>query len=214
MRQRIGLRRKTNLRGRCAGFTLIETLIAMSLVAVALAGIISAYVSGIWLRQVNMEKAKARNAAEQTFSAIRGMENIVDAYLRFGGGALEETFEIRGLQGPAANEPPGRIIVWRLKSSLKNRVTPPKPDPASSLALSQIEILGAQAAFSSSFPSVIDTVANMTGSTAWDDYIDTNNDGVVDDKDEPQIMPVTIRIRWRSRSGMSTHYFSATIGRR
>jgi type II secretory pathway pseudopilin PulG len=205
-----GLRTK---RISCGGFSLIETLIAMSVLFIALAGIISANISSMRLRQVNGEKALARNAAERVFSAIRGMPGLVEAYQRFGGGGSEETFDVRGLQDPAPGQPVGRVIIWRRKNSLQNQVNPPQPDPGSALALSQDEILEAQATFLNNFPNAMDRVAGATG-TGWNDYVDTNNNGSVELGDDPQLMPVTLRIRWRSRTGVSTQYFSAIIGRR
>ena len=102
-----------------SGISLIETVIAMSILFIGLAGIVSAHISSMRLRQVNAERALSRNAAEQVFSGIRGMPGLVDAYQRFGGGGPEETFDVRGLQTPAPGQPVGRVIVWRLKNSLK-----------------------------------------------------------------------------------------------
>lgn len=195
------------------GFSLIETMITMTVLSISLMGIFSALITCMQVRKMNENNAMARNAAEGVLSGIRGMPGIVEAYQRFGGGGSEETFTVRGLQDPSANEPCGRVIVWRLKSSIKNRVNPPQPDPGSALAMSKDDVLAAQTAFAESYPNIMETMANMSG-TAWDDYIDTNTDGVVNDLDEPQIMAVTVRIRWRSHSGLNTRYFSGIIGRR
>ncbi len=195
------------------GFTLVELVITMSVLSIALTGIFSAVMSNMQLRKLNADKALARNAAERVLSGARGMPGIVEAYLRFGGGGPEEAFTIRGLQDPSTNETAGRVIVWRLKSSLQNNVNPSHPDPGSSLPLSQADILAVQASFASSFPNVMDTMANIPG-TGWDDYIDTNMDGVVNDSDDPQIIGISVRIRWRSHSGLITQYFSGLIGRK
>jgi type II secretory pathway pseudopilin PulG len=192
---------------------MIETMISMAVLMIAMASIMTTLLNGTRLRQVNEDNARARNAAEETLSAIRGMMNIPDAYNRFGGGGAEEIFNIRGLQGLAPNTPAGRVIVWRLKSSLKDRATPPQPDPGSALILSQNELLEAQRAFSDTYPGILDSAANATG-TAWDDFLDTNGDTFVDAADDPQVMPVTVRIRWQSQTGVITRYFSAIIGRR
>ncbi len=196
-----------------SGFGLVDTMIAMAILFIALAGILSAHVSFVALRRVNMEKALARNAAEQSFSAVRGMLGIVEAYSSYGGGTTGETFDIRGLQRPSASEPVGRIIVWRLRSSLKDQVNPPQPDPESSLTLDYSDLLAAQTAFISSFPDGMESISYATG-TGWNDYLDTNNDGAVDSADDPQLLLITIRIRWRSPSGVRTNYFSTIIGRR
>lgn len=196
-----------------SGFTLVETIVAMAVLFIAMAGVITANLSSMHLRQLNAQEAKARNAAEGVLSAIRGTPNLVEAYNRFGGGGPEERFDVRGLQGSLPGEPAGRVIVWRLKSSLKDRVNPPQPDPGSPFALSKTDILAAQARFSSSFPNVMDSVANTDG-TGWNDYLDTNTDGKVDSTDDPQLMGVSVRIRWRTSSGLSTQYFSAVIGKR
>ena len=111
-------------RNSSSGFSLLEMFISMSVLSIALAGIIAAILSNTQLRKMNEEKAMARNAAEQVFSGIRGQPDIVEAYNRYGGGGTNETFAIRGLQNPSANEPVGRVIIWRLKSSLKNGAAP------------------------------------------------------------------------------------------
>jgi len=196
-----------------SGFTLIETMISMSVMLIAVAGLVSSILMCVKLRQTNEEKAKARNAAEQTFSAIRGMSGIVDAYNRFGGGRSEETFSVSGLSDPSATEQAGRIIIWRLKDSLKDRTNPPNPDPDSSLAFSQTDIRDAQNSFSSSFPNEMESLADTPGIN-WTDFIDTNGDSLVNSGDSPQLMPVTLRLRWRTRTGMTTQYFSALIGQR
>lgn len=200
-------------RADSSGFSLLELFISMSVLSIALTGIISAILSNTQLRKMNEEKAMARNAAEQVFSGIRGQPDIVEAYNRYGGGGTNETFTVRGLQNPAANEPVGRVIVWRLKSSLKNGAAPPQPDPGSAMILSQEDILAAQRAFTSSFPTVLDMLPNTTG-TGWDDFLDTNNSGAVSSLDDPQVMPVTVRVRWRSSARMMTEYFSTVIGLR
>jgi hypothetical protein len=191
----------------------MEVLIALSALSIALIGIISAIITCTQLRQVNGEKAHARNAAEQIFSSIRETGGLLEAYNRYGGGGPEETFVVRGLQNPAPNQPAGRVIVWRDKDSLENRINPPQPDPDSPLAMSQNDILLAQAAFSESFPAVMDTLPFAAG-TGWDDFIDTNGNGFVDVSDDPQLFPVTVRIQWRSRTGTGTQYFSSVIGKK
>lgn len=212
MRYRYGLNLAMSSKNM-SGFSLVDTMIAMVMVFIAMAGILSAHVSFVTLRQTNMEKALARNAAEQSFSALRGMLGIVEAYSGYGGGSTGETFDVRSLQRPSANEPVGRVVVWRLRSSLEDQVNPPQPDPASSLTLDYNDLLAAQTAFSSSFPDVMESISYATG-TDWDDYLDTNDDGIVDSEDNPQLMPITIRIRWHSSSGVRTNYFSTIIGRR
>ena len=77
------------LRSTSKGFTLIEVIIAMSVLFIAVASIVSATLVCMQLRQLNHEKALARNSAEQVFSAIRGMPSIIDAYNRFGGSGPE-----------------------------------------------------------------------------------------------------------------------------
>ena len=59
----------------------------------------------------------------------------------------------------------------------------------------------------------VDSMPNAVG-TGWNDYLDTNGDGLVTGADDPQLMPVSVRIRWRSPSGIATQYYSAIIGRR
>jgi type II secretory pathway pseudopilin PulG len=195
------------------GFTLLETVIAMSVLFIAMAGLFSAILICSRLRQTNAEHAKARNAAEQIFSGIRGMPTIVDAYDRFGGGGSEETFDIEGLKPVSPNDPVGRVIVWRLKSGLKDRTTPPQPDPGSALAMSQDEIRAAQEAFSGGFPGMMEQSAYVSG-TGWDDFLDTNKNGFVESTDDPQLMAVTVRVRWQPHSGVATQYYSAVIGKR
>jgi len=205
---------KRSARRSTEGFTLIEIMVAVTVLVIALVGLFSALVTGMQLRRLNEEKSKVRNAAEQKLSSLRGMPTIVDAYSRFGGGGEAETFSIHGLADPSATEPAGRIIVWRNKTALKNRTNPPQPDPGSTLTpLTQQEILDAQASLSQSFLTLLDTAPDAEG-TAWTDFLNTNGDTVVDLADEPQIMPVTVRIRWRTRHGIVTQYFSTVIGNR
>lgn len=182
----------------------------MAVLVVAIVGLVSAILATTRLRQLNSEQSAARNEAERVLSAVRGMQSVRDAYARFGGGGSQETFDVHGLSGPSAGERPGRVIVWRRKSSLTNRAAPPQPDPLSALAIPAGDLLEAQASFSGSFPAPLDAVAGVTG-TAWDDYFDTDGDGAYNSLDDPRLMPVTVRIRWRSRSAVVTKYFSTVV---
>lgn len=205
-------RPRSTRRARTGGLTLVEIIIATSVLVVGLTGLVAAILSATRLRQMNAEYAKARAAAESTLSAIRGMPGLLQAYDRFGGGGDHETFAVQGLAEPSPGEPAGRVIVWRRKSALKND-PPPAPDPASTLPFPQDEILAAQQAFSTTFPAPLESSAGIQG-TGWNDFLDTNGDGIVDGADAPRILPVTVRIRWRSRSGVVTRYFSTVVGRR
>ena len=46
------------------------------------------------------------------------------------------------------------------------------------------------------------------------DFLDTNGDGWVDGTDDPSVVPVTVRVRWRSRNGIVTQYYSTVLGTR
>ncbi|MHC4599163.1 MAG: type IV pilus modification PilV family protein [Planctomycetota bacterium] len=124
---------RANIRGSTAGLTLLETIVAALILAVALVGLLAALVSEVRLRRINKERALARNAAERTLSAIRGMESLVEAYQRFGGVGPEATFDVRGLADPAPGERVGRVIVWRRKGGNP-------PDPASTPPLSGADL--------------------------------------------------------------------------
>ncbi|MHC4777270.1 MAG: type IV pilus modification PilV family protein, partial [Planctomycetota bacterium] len=50
------------------GLTLLEVIVSSLILSVALVGLIAALISETRLRQVNKEKALARNAAERTLS--------------------------------------------------------------------------------------------------------------------------------------------------
>lgn len=188
---------------RGEGFTLLEVIVATSVLAIALVGLISGLTSSMRLRQMNQDKALARNEAERVLSAIRGMPSIVEAYQRFGGAGSENTFDVYGLPQPAPNQPVGTVIVWRRKDGNP-------PDPAAATPLTAQDRLEAMARFGAPFP------LNMTGEEGpfGNDFLDTNLDGVVDGADTPTLMPVTVRIRWRSRNGIVTQYFSTIVGRR
>jgi prepilin-type N-terminal cleavage/methylation domain-containing protein len=183
------------------GMTLIEVIFATAILAVALVGLIAALLSSMRLRQMNAEKALARNAAEQALSAMRGMENLHSAYARFGGGGPEETFNVYGLAVPPGAAGVAQVIVWRRKAGNP-------PDPASTLALSAADIQEAQSRFGMPFPLSLVGKEGPAGA----DFIDTNGDGIVNAVDTPSLMPVTIRVRWRSRSGIITEYFSTVLG--
>lgn len=186
-----------------AGLTLIEVIVSSAVLAIALVGLISGLLSSMRLRELNNEKALARNAAEQTLSAIRGMPSIVDAYARFGGGGPEETFDVYGLAEPAAGTPVGRVFIWRSKLGAP-------PDPGSAIALSAADRNELHSYFGMTVPI---TLVGNEGPVS-NDFLDTTGDGVVDAADDPSLMPVTVRIQWRSRAGVITQYFSTVIGLR
>jgi type II secretory pathway pseudopilin PulG len=185
------------------GLTIIEVMISCMVLAIALVGLVSGLLSSMRLRELNNEKAIARNAAEQAISAIRGIPTITEAYARFGGSGPEESFDVYGLPGPGGGEAVGRVIVWRLKSGNP-------PDPASPLTLSAEDRLAAQTRLGMAFP--LPLIGNEGPGAS--DFLDTNGDGLVNGSDNPSLMPVTVRVRWRSRSGIVTEYFSTVIGLR
>jgi len=189
--------------GQDGGLSLIEVIVDTLILSVALVGLVAALISEMRLRQVNTEKALARDAAGRALSAIRGMLDLVEAYGRFGGGGPEETFDVHGLALPAPGTPVGRVIVWRDKGGNP-------PDPASSLPLAGADLQEARTRFGMAFPLTL--VGRETA--ARNDFLDTNGDGNVDGADRPSIMPVTIRLRWRSHSGIVTEYFNTIVGDR
>lgn len=185
------------------GLTMVEVVISCMVLAIALVGLVSGLLSSMRLREMNNEKATARNAAEQAISAIRGMPTIIEAYSRFGGGGPEETFDVYGLAAPGGGETVGRIIVWRLKSGNP-------ADPSSALNLTGQDLADARTRLGIAFPIPLIGDEGL----ARNDFLDTNGDGVANGADTPSLMPVTVRVRWRSRSGIVTEYFSTVIGRR
>ena len=190
---------------RRSGMTLIEVVISASILAIAMVALVSALLSGMRLREVNKEKALARNAAEQALSAIRGMgsgpQGIVDAYIRFGGGGGAETFDVYGLASPAPGESVGRVIVWRRKDGNP-------PDPLSALVWAPADLQEARARFGMNFPLGL---VGAEGPFA-NEYLDTDGNGTVNGADSPNLMPVTVRIRWRSRSAIVSEYYSTVVG--
>jgi prepilin-type N-terminal cleavage/methylation domain-containing protein len=183
---------------KARGFTLVEIMLALAVMAVGTIGLVSAIIGGMRLEQINAEKALARNAAERVLSGLRGHPNLREAYARYGGGGSGETFDVRGLS-PVPGESAGRVIVWRIKSAT------PKPDPQSAWDLDGLD--AARVAFG---PFPLPFVGNETA--AGGDFFDTDGDGDYDDDDDPSIMPVTVRIRWKSRSGVRTEHFSTVLG--
>ena len=188
-------------RSGSGGLTLLEVIISTAVLSVAMVGLVAGLLSAMRLRQLNEEKALARNAAERALSAMRGMPSISDAYDRFGGGGREETFDVYGLASPGGGELVGRVIVWRRKNGNP-------PDPDSAMTWPPADLLEARQRFGRPFPL---TMVGEEGPFGID-YLDTNADGVVDGTDTPSLMPVTVRIRWRSRAGIITEYFSTVIG--
>ena len=176
-------------------------VIASSILAIAMIALVSGLLSGMRLREQNKEKAMARNAAERVLSAMRGMPSIPDAYDRFGGGGVEETFDVYGLAGPGGGEQVGRVIVWRLKNGTV-------ADPDSSYVWTGNDFQMAQDRFGMPFPLTIVGNEGFHGT----DYLDTDVPVGVDALDNPTVMPVTVRVRWRSRNGILTEYFSTIIG--
>jgi type II secretory pathway pseudopilin PulG len=183
--------------------TLLEVVVSASILAIAMVGLVSALLSSMRLRELNKERAVARNAAEKTLSSLRGMGDIVGAYTRFGGGQTEETFDVTGLADPAPGQSVGRVIIWRQKHGNP-------PDPNSPIPWPGTDLQDARTSFGMAFPL---TMIGAEG-PAQVDYLDTNLDGFVNGADTPSLMPVTVRVRWRSRSGVITEYFSTVIGRR
>ncbi|MHC4779976.1 MAG: type IV pilus modification PilV family protein [Planctomycetota bacterium] len=197
------IEKRSGVPGRAeAAFSLIEVMVAASILAVALVGLVSALLSSMHLRQLNKEKAVARNAAERALSAIRGMPDIVQAYGRFGGGGPEEGFDVFGLAAVPGQQV-GRVIVWRRKNGAP-------PDPQSALPWTAPDLLAARNSMGTPFPL---PMVGMEGAASTD-YLDTDGDGGVDATDTPSLMPVTVRVRWRSRTGVITQYFSTVVGRR
>ena len=188
-------------RGSSAGLSLLETIVAALILAVALVGLLAALLSEVRLRRISKERALARNAAERTLSAIRGMPSLVEAYQRFGGAGPGESVDVHGLADPAAGEQVGRVIVWRRKGGNP-------PDPASALPLSGADLQEARTRFGMAFPL---TLTGAEGA-ANPDFLDTNTDGAVNAADMPSLMPVTVRIRWRSQSAVITEYFTTLVG--
>jgi hypothetical protein len=128
------------------------------------------------------------------------MPTLQEAYARFGGGGVEETFQVHGLAEPAPGVPVGRVIVWRSKNGNP-------PDPGSAIGWTADDRTEAQ-------NRIGGVPLTFTGgeTAAVSDYLDTNLNGSVDGADTPTIMPVTVRIRWRSHSSVVTEYFSTVIG--
>ena len=97
----------------------------------------------------------------------------------------------------------GRVIVWRMKNGAP-------PDPLSPLPWTGPDLLAAQNSLGVPLPLGL---MGLEGPAA-NDYLDTNGDNVVDAGDTPSLMPVTVRVRWQSRTGVITQYFSTIVGRR
>jgi hypothetical protein len=181
--------------------TLVEIMVTSAILLGATITFVAGMLSATHLHRLNTEKATARREGERILTQIRDMPGIVPAYQRFGGGGPGERFAVVGLASPAQGEPVGRIVVWRRKSGAP-------PDPASPFAWTPADLAEIRSRFSGGGPLPF---VGKEGTLA-DDYLDTNRDGFVDENDSPSLMPVTVRIRWRSGHGIVTEYFSAVIG--
>jgi hypothetical protein len=95
------------------------------------------------------------------------------------------------------------VIVWRLKGGNP-------PDPGSGLPLTGADLQEARDRFGMAFPLALTGRETAAGA----EFLDTNGDGNVDGGDRPSIMPVTVRLRWRSHSGVVTEYFNTIVGDR
>lgn len=191
---------RTILRRDREGFSLLEVIVASSILAITMVALVSALISGMRLREMNRDKALARNEAERVLSALRGMPTIFDAYSRFGAGGVEETFDVYGLAGPPG-EQVGRVIFWRRKDGNP-------PDPDSTYVWTAADLAEAQGRVGMPFPLPLVGAESALGQ----DYLDTDGSFTFDGLDQPSIIPVTVRIRWMSRGRAQTEYFSTVIG--
>ncbi|GEM_PF-3499537 len=186
-----------------SGFTLIEVMIAVAVVAVALIALLTGLLSSSDLQSANKEALLAQNAAEQVFSGMRGMRDLRAAYLRWGPGGPEETFEVFGLAAPPPGSQVGRVIFWRWKDGSP-------PDPSSTAPWTSADLQEARSRLGVPFPLPWTGNEGALGA----DYLDTDGNGIFDTLDEPSLLPVTVRIRWRGRHGVKTRYYSTVLGTR
>jgi len=90
---------------RCEGFTIIEVIIAMVLLATGLLALLSVTMGGMAQRQVTREYDIARNAASAKIEEIRGLDfsDVVDYH--------NANFAVDGLMTPTGWANPGLVTV-------------------------------------------------------------------------------------------------------
>lgn len=98
------------------GFSLLEVMVAVSILAIALMGIMSLYINTITLSEVNREAQFATFAAQQKLEEIRGMAfaNIPTVYPA----GTPVYFAVTGLRAFGANPQPGWVTVDYTNPSL------------------------------------------------------------------------------------------------
>ncbi len=101
--------RRRGLRRRRAGFTLIEIMIALAVLALAFLGLVASILYATRMNAVNRETTAAMRAAEQAVELIEGNTPFQDIFSRYN---LDTTDN--GLYGnPYAGGTPGRFEIAR-----------------------------------------------------------------------------------------------------
>jgi type II secretory pathway pseudopilin PulG len=172
--------RATGARSR-AGFSLIEALAALSLLTVALCGIVSSIVASDRLQRVNQESALAEEAVRRTVEALRGAPfptvfaayNSTPADDPVGAACPGASFAVEGLQAA-----PGDA------DGLPGEISFPTQTVAGALQLRE---------------DVTDAKLGMPR--------DLNGDGAINALNHAgdyRILPVRVRVRWNGASGVRT----------
>lgn len=98
--------------GRRAGFTLIEVMLAMAIVAFALLGLVSLITSSSRVQDESSSRTRAYNAVRKVIEEMRGLP-LADVYPTYrSGGTIGDTFAVDEIpKNPAGvNGAQGRIL--------------------------------------------------------------------------------------------------------
>lgn len=180
------------------GFSLLEVMIAMTVLTVAILGLVTAIVTSMRLTTTNRENTLAMNAARQKIEEMQawpgGFSEVFAAY-------NNATGDDAGL---AAAAPGGAFTVAGLR--------PITGDPAVGTIIFNVDSSGPGSESLREF-SVDPTFGPMMGMPK-----DISGDGIVDGDDhatgqpEPYtLLPVVIRIRWDGAMGQRETFFTTQL---
>ena len=170
------------------GFSLLEILVAVSVLGIAMAALTSTQLTTIAMSRSIRESSAAADAAQAVLEAMREESELLDVFKRWNGTTLDDpagrpspgnAFDVRGLE-PAQDDPDGRVgeIVF----------------PGDGVALRE---------------DVEDRLLGMPRDLDLVNDIDAN-----DHKDDYRILPVLVRVRWAGSRGVHQVQLVGTLARR
>src|SRR5438132_1441781 len=91
---------------RSSGLTLLEVLVALTVLVIALCGFYMAYLNALVLEDLTRQSAVAAEAARQKLEQIEGATDFTDVFIS----NLNKTFAVPGLTPLDPNTPVGQVL--------------------------------------------------------------------------------------------------------